>query len=88
MNSLQALYHSIFRPEIGVCKDVPVVPITFPFQESKMAMNFASVPSANKFHLNFGFKTRNASAVLAHGTGRTSYGLSGLWEVGFNDLQE
>ena len=82
VNSPQALYHSIFRPEIGQCADVPVVPITFPFQESKLAISVQSVPpSDDKFYITFGFKTRNATAHLAYGTGLTADGSVGLWEV-------
>ncbi len=78
----QALYHSIFRPEIGQCKDVPVVPITFPFQESKLSISLQMVPQTEqKLHINLGFKTRNSTAVLAHGIGRTEDGAVGLWEV-------
>lgn len=82
VNSPQAFYHSIFRPEIGQCKDVPVVPITFPFQESKLSMNVRKVPpTEQKLQISLGFKTRNATAVLAHGTGKTEDGSIGLWEV-------
>ena len=81
VNAPQALYHSIFRPEIGVCKDVPVVPITFPFRESKLTIDFSSIPTAKKFNLKFDFKTRNASAVLAYGIGETGEGTTGLWEL-------
>lgn len=81
-NAPQALYHSIFRPEIGQCKDVPVVPITFPFQESKLSISFQTAPSTDqKLHINLGFKTRNSTAVLAHGTGMVEDGSVGLWEV-------
>lgn len=83
-NSPHALYHSIFRPEIGQCKDVPVVPITFPFQESKLSISLQMVPmTEQKLHINLGFKTRNSTAVLAHGTGKTVDGVVGLWEVGY-----
>lgn len=83
-NSPHALYHSIFRPEIGQCKDVPVVPITFPFQESKLSISLQTVPTTEqKLHINLGFKTRNSTAVLAHGTGKTVDGAVGLWEVGY-----
>lgn len=76
------MYHSIFRPEIGQCKDVPVVPITFPFQESKLSISLQMVPQTEqKLHINLGFKTRNSTAVLAHGIGRTEDGAVGLWEV-------
>lgn len=81
VNSPQALYHSIFRPEIGKCKDVPVVPITFPFQESKMTIDSRFVTFSERLMFNFGFKTRNASAVLVHGTGKTAEGSLGSWEV-------
>ncbi len=36
-----------------------------------------------KLHINLGFKTRNSTAVLAHGTGKTVDGVVGLWEVGY-----
>lgn len=81
-NSPHALYHSIFRPEIGQCKDVPVVPITFPFQESKLSISLQMVPpTEQQLQINLGFKTRNSTAVLAHGTGKTDDGNLGLWEV-------
>ncbi|XP_046452961.1 uncharacterized protein LOC124200702 isoform X3 [Daphnia pulex] len=81
-NSPHALYHSIFRPEIGQCKDVPVVPITFPFQESKLSISLQMVPmTEQKLQINLGFKTRNSTAVLAHGTGKTVDGVVGLWEL-------
>lgn len=81
-NAPQALYHSIFRPEIGQCKDVPVVPITLPFQESKLTISVQIVPpTEQKLQVSLGFKTRNSTAVLAHGTGKTDEGLLGLWEV-------
>ena len=85
INSPQALYHSIFRPEIGMCKDVPVVPITLPFQESKLSISLEMAPQAEqKLHVNLGFKTRNSTAVLAHGVGKTANGTDGLWEVRFS----
>lgn len=34
-----------------------------------------------KLHINLGFKTRNSTVVLAHGTGKTVDGVLGLWEV-------
>lgn len=81
-NSPHVLYHSIFRPEIGQCKDVPVVPITLPFQESKLAISLKMVPpTEQKLQINLGFKTRNSTAVLAHGIGKTDDGNVGLWEV-------
>ncbi|XP_059351285.1 axotactin-like isoform X3 [Daphnia carinata] len=84
-NSPHVLYHSIFRPEIGQCKDVPVVPITLPFQESKLSISLKTVPSSEqKLQINLGFKTRNSTAVLAHGTGITDNGNVGLWELKLN----
>ncbi|KAK4045709.1 hypothetical protein OUZ56_033583 [Daphnia magna] len=84
-NSPHVLYHSIFRPEIGQCKDVPVVPITLPFQESKLAISLKMVPpTEQKLQINLGFKTRNSTAVLAHGIGKTDDGNVGLWELKLN----
>ena len=37
-----------------------------------------------KLHINLGFKTRNSTVVLAHGTGKTVDGVLGLWEVGYS----
>lgn len=83
INAPQALYHSIFRPEYGACQDVPTVPITFPFRESKMTISYQSIPPAKKFNLRFDFKTRVPTTGLAHGTGQTADGSTGLWEVSF-----
>lgn len=81
-NSQQTLYHSIFRPEIGKCNDVPVVPITFPFQESNLVIDLQTIPHVeSQIDISFDFKTRNATAILAHGTGKTPDGNTGLWEV-------
>jgi len=83
MNSPQALYHSIFRPEIDACQDVSIVPITFPFQESKISMNYSALPNQTdgNFFIQFGFKTRNATGILAHGTGLTAQDTQGFWEL-------
>ena len=82
-NSPQAFYHSNLRPEIGTCQDVYIVPITFPFQESKISITVesAALPDATDFKFKFGFKTRNDTGILAHGTGFTEGNTTGFWEV-------
>ena len=83
MNSPLAFYHSNLGPEFGSCDGVKIVPITFPFQESMISITFKSslIPNDNDFKFRFGFKTRNATGSLAHGTGLTSNDTVGFWEV-------
>ncbi|XP_076329886.1 axotactin isoform X3 [Tachypleus tridentatus] len=69
-------YHSIFPPEYG-CEPVTVIPMTFPFLESHLALE---QPSRKHLQLSLEFKTKQYEAVIASAYIKTEKGL-GYWEI-------